>query len=70
MKNITPSRYKCTLGQCPAIYRNADGQLVIIGKRQPKVTAKLVTKGKVGDNEDVIVIDEKFFEDISKARKV
>ncbi len=33
LEDITPEDYRCPAGDCPAIFRTPEGQLVIIGKR-------------------------------------
>lgn len=64
MKDITPRALRCHIGACPAVYKDTDGSLVIIGKRDLSRTAKLIKKGKVNVDEDVITIPEEYLQNV------
>jgi hypothetical protein len=35
LKDITPKKFSCGIGACPAIFKTAEGRYVVIGKRLP-----------------------------------
>lgn len=55
LKNLTPERMRCGLGQCPGVYEEMNGSHVqIIGKR---VTSSEVSS-QVGPDEALIRVDK------------
>jgi hypothetical protein len=60
LEDITPSHLRCAAGYCVAVYKTADGDLVIIGKKPGGEISKQI-EGKVGPDEDAIVISQDFF---------
>lgn len=56
MNEITPSRYRCMIGNCPAIFQLDDGRLLLIGK---KAEAPLLDEiaHRIGDDEYAVVVE-------------
>ncbi len=55
-ENLTPEQFRCTIGNCPAVYRTATGKLLIIGKR-PAATLDSELADIVGEDEWAVVVD-------------
>jgi hypothetical protein len=54
LKNLTPARMRCGLGQCPGVYEEPDGiHLQIIGK----TTARSEISTQVGPDEALVRVD-------------
>jgi hypothetical protein len=60
LEDITPNHLRCPAGYCVAVYKMDDGNLLVIGKK-PKADISKQIEGKVGPDEDVIVISPEFF---------
>jgi hypothetical protein len=60
LKNITPHHLRCAAGYCVSVYQMEDGRLVVIGKKPQAEVAKEI-EGKVGPDEEVVVISPDFF---------
>ncbi len=65
MKNLTPPRFRCQLGMCPAVYELEDGKLAIIGKHLPS-SLKGEFDGLVGEDEHVIIIERGMLENVTQ----
>lgn len=60
MKDVTPKAMSCTIENCPAIFEQEDGALVI-GKR---VAIPDEIKHRVGPDEDVLWVPKGLLKDI------
>jgi hypothetical protein len=60
LEDITPSHLRCVAGYCVAVYKTDDGDFVIIGKKPGAEISKQI-EGKVGPDEEVIVISPDYF---------
>jgi hypothetical protein len=54
--DLTPSKFRCTIGACPAVFQAANGQFVIIGKKLPSNLEKEL-ESRIGSDEWAIVIE-------------
>jgi hypothetical protein len=69
MKNIelkeelTPQHLRCVPASCPTIYALSDGDLLIIGAT-PSADLLEEIKGKIGANEDAVVLSPAFFQNL------
>lgn len=57
---ITPDDMRCGLGACPAIFRDSDGNFVIIGKK----ARDLVSADRVAADETVIAIPKELLAEL------
>lgn len=64
LHNLTPRKLRCRFGACPAVYRLDDGRLAIIGKRA-EIDIDTQLKEKVGSDEELIVLSEDFFKNVT-----
>jgi urease alpha subunit len=63
MKEITPDRYRCLMGECPSTFKLDDGRIVIIGKKaEPSILSEI--SGRIGRDEDVIVVEAGLLETV------
>lgn len=57
LKEITPKDYYCTAMACPAVYEGAEkGKLAIVGRKVDNPD-KLGIAHKVGENEQIVIVD-------------
>ena len=63
LEDITPSKYKCTFGHCPSVFKDEDGNIVIIGKKISQELSKQIAK-KIGSDELAIIIDKELLSNI------
>ena len=63
MQEITPSRYRCISGFCPAVFDLEDGNVLIIGKKVPFLLLNEIA-GRVGDDEYAIVVEAALLENV------
>ena len=63
MKEITPSRYRCANGFCPATFDLEDGKVLIIGKKVPSPLLSEIAD-RVGEDEYAIVIEAAMLENV------
>jgi hypothetical protein len=68
MKNITPARYKCALGTCPAVYE-LGSEIVVIGKKVTTPTVLSRIEDKIGADEYAIVIDRAMLAEVAPRSK-
>lgn len=62
-EELTPNSLRCTIGNCPAVYRTTDNKLLLIGK-MPSAELRREINHKIGSDEDVVVIDEELLANI------
>lgn len=63
MKEITPSRYRCALGSCPAAFKLDDGRILLIGKKAEASLANQI-KDRIGNDEYAIVVEAGMLENV------
>ena len=55
LKNITPRRFQCGIGACPAIFESDRGTYLLVGRRMTgRVPVEL--RGHIGEDETVVEI--------------
>jgi hypothetical protein len=62
-EEITPHHLRCVPASCPAVYSLSDGNLLIIGAK-PSADLLEEIKGKIGANEDAVVLSPAFFQNL------
>jgi hypothetical protein len=63
-KEITPDRYRCLLGECPAAFKLDDGRILLIGKKADPFLLNQIS-GRVGADEYVVVVEPGLLENVS-----
>ena len=63
--DLTPEKFRCSWGGCPAVFDTINGELLIIGKKPSASLAKEI-EGKVGEDEWAIVIDRQLLSNITE----
>jgi hypothetical protein len=63
MDEITPSRYQCAIGTCPAAFRLEDGRILLIGKKADVPFINEIAH-RVGDDEYAIVVEAGMLENV------
>ena len=56
LRNLTPNKFRCSFGGCPAVFETENGEIVIVGKK-PSSTISEQLKNKVSQDELAIVIE-------------
>lgn len=64
-EEITPSKFRCIYGSCPAVYKLDDGNILIIGKK-PNYELYKQIESKVASDEFAVVLSPQFFESLDK----
>jgi hypothetical protein len=64
MKDITPTRYQCAFGQCPAVYE-VDDQIVVIGKNIASAAILNEIESKIGTDETAVIIDRAMLAEVA-----
>lgn len=67
MKDVTPDKFRCSIGACPAVYDLGDGNVLIIGKKAA-LKEKNILDNEVGNNENAIVIDKDMLSNVKIER--
>ncbi len=63
-KEITPDRYRCIIGECPAAFRLDDGRILLIGKKaEPSLLNQI--SGRIGGDEFAVVVEPGLLENVS-----
>jgi hypothetical protein len=63
MKEITPDRFRCLIGECPAAFRLEDGRILLIGKKiEPDLLNKI--SGRIGGDEYAVVVEPGLLENV------
>lgn len=64
LKEITTKEYNCTAMACPAVYEGVEkGKLVIVGRKVDNPD-KLGIADKVGENEQIVIVDREMLRKI------
>jgi hypothetical protein len=63
LEEITPDRYKCSIGVCPAAFRLEDGKILLIGKKVDLTILNQISD-RIGDDEYAIVVDAGMLENV------
>lgn len=64
LKEITPKEYYCTAMACPAVYEGVEkGKLAIVGRKVDN-PEKLGIADRVGENEQVVIVDKEMLRKI------
>jgi hypothetical protein len=61
---ITPASKRCIVGACPAVFKNEQGQLIVIGRMLTADEANSSLGGRIGDGEIAIEISPEFFSNL------
>jgi hypothetical protein len=66
MKEITPERFRCAIGTCPAVFDDGEN-INIIGKRVTEADYPELA-GRIGPDEAAVVIDAALLEEAMAGR--
>lgn len=62
-EDLTPGHLRCAAASCPAVFKLADGKLLVVGER-PSQAVLAEIEGKISEQEVALIIDPAYFQNL------